>query len=248
MSNVSLVIASPRPALRAALGNQPIATTPIQFRAFLFDEEEDVTDEASFTWRISWRGSYRTYSVKIGESASLAASLTLGGDHLAVVATRDGVRYRAYTDVKVTGTNPTRDQVAQAIGNNDALKAILWQESTWRQFNKSGKPLKNKGSTARGIGQLMESYWANSTTIAHNDYFRIAWQWEYCLQAARDIFNHYRQLVIKAFPEARQKEITGRTILAYHDGPRHLQNVVDPETDEYVQSIRSLMAEKPWEA
>jgi hypothetical protein len=229
------------------LDSQPIATDRIQFRAFLFDGEDDVTDEAAFVWRISWRGSYRTYAMTIGKSAALAAHLTLGGDHLSVIARRAGIRYRAYADMKVTGINPTRDQVSETIGNNDVLKAILWRESTWRQFDKSGKPLKNKGSTARGVGQVIERYWANNAAIAHHDYFRIAWQWDYSVQAARDIFNYCRQRVIKNFPDAGPTEVTSRTILAYRDGTSKMTAVQNPDANDYVLKIRTLMTEKPWE-
>ena len=245
MPNVNLFIASPKDTLRAVLADQPVRSDPVQLRAFLFDGEDDVSSETVFTWRVSWKGSYRTYSAPVGTSSSLTVSLTLGGDRLSVVALRNGIRYREYAKMSITGTNPTMEQVNRALGKDEVLKAMLWQESTWRQF-KSGKPLKNKGSTARGIGQVIEIYWAGGS-IAHNDYFRIAWQWDYCIEAARDIFVQYQTLVRRAFPGASRRQVTDWTIYIYHEGPVHLKDSVDPSLNEYVKKTHQLMIEKPWE-
>lgn len=147
----------------------------------------------------------------------------------------------------VRGTNPTYEQVDSALGDNNVLKAMLWQESTWRQFSKSGKPLKNSGSSARGVGQIMEYFWADSDKIAHRDYLRMAWQWDYNLKAVLEIFEYYQSLVRKAHPEASLEKLTDWTIYIYHRGPEHLKDQVDPASYDYVAKTRRLMVEKPWE-
>lgn len=247
MSNVSLVIASPKRTLRLVLGSGPIKTPPVQLQAFLFDGEDDVSSEAAISWHVSWKGSYRTYSAKLSTGASVVTELTTGGDRLTAVAVYRGARHRASVRLVVHGTNPNREQVSQALDGDDVLKAICWQESTWRQFSESGALLKNKGSTARGISQIMEYFWAGSKDIAHNDYVRIAWQWDYALQAARDILALYRKRVLKKFPAIGEQRVLDWTIAIYHDGPKRLGTSKDPSTDDCVVDIRNLMAERPWE-
>lgn len=247
MSDISVVVASPKFTLKAVLENQPVASAPVQLRAFLFDGENDISSEASFTWHVSWGGSYSTYSMQVGNSSSLTIRLTVGGDRLLVAATHKKIRYRKYIRMGVKGTNPTYKQVDSALGDNNVLKAMLWQESTWRQFNKSGKPLKNKGSSARGVGQIMEYFWADSDKISHHDYLRIAWQWDYNLKAVLEIFKYYQSLVRKAHPGVTLEKLTDWTIYIYHRGPEHLKDQVDPATYDYVAKTRRLMVEKPWE-
>lgn len=247
MSDISLLVAAPSSTLRVTLGNEPVASSPVQLRAFLFDGEDDISVQAKFTWRVSWKGSYDTDSTQLGSSSSLTLQLTVGGDRLLVAAVHRGVRYRKYVDLVVKGTNPTHEQVDAALASNVVLKAMLWQESTWRQFDKRGKPLKNKGSTARGIGQIIEKYWAGNTAISHNDYFRVAWQWDYGLRAALDIFKYYQTLVRKAHPGLEGEKLQDWTLYTYHRGPEHLADQVDPGTDDYVIKIRRLMIDKPWE-
>lgn len=133
------------------------------------------------------------------------------------------------------------------LGDNNVLKAMLWQESTWRQFSKSGKPLKNTGSSARGVGQIMEYFWADSEKISHSDYLRMAWQWDYNLKAVLEIFKYYQSLVRKAHPGVSLEKLTDWTIYIYHRGPEHLKDQIDPATYDYVAKTRRLMVEKPWE-
>lgn len=115
MSGISLVVAAPKATLRAVLANQPVASGPVQLRAFLFDGEDDISSEASFTWAVSWRGSYSTYSLQVGNSSSITVRLTVGGDRLLVVATHKKIRYRRYIRMAVRGTNPTYEQVDSAL-------------------------------------------------------------------------------------------------------------------------------------
>lgn len=247
MSDVSLEIVSPRKVLRAVLEASPVQTAPIKLEAALFNGVTDVTHEANFVWQLSWTGTYRTHSTRVAVRPTASVALPVGADRLTVEARYEGRRHRASVPARVKGTNPTREQIASAIGQDEVLKALCWAESTWRQFDRHGAPLKNKGSSSRGIAQIMEYYWTSSDKIRHNDYAKIAWQWDYCVEAAREILVHYTRFVRMKKPTATGTEQLGWLFATYHDGPKAVLSETTPTGVAYAKRILEYMATKPWE-
>jgi hypothetical protein len=248
MSHVAVRIVRPPGTLRLSLGSSPVRTTPVELQARLLRGANDVTVEAVFAWRLSWRGTYRTYRVHVGDGATVTVPFTVGGHLLTVDALYEGQRYRASVPTVITGTNPSRGEVANKIGADDVLKAICWAESTWRQFDRGGIPLRNPDSSARGIAQIIERYWADSNVIRHNDYARMAWQWDYSIEAARDILVQYSRRVSEDKPAAVGADQLGWLFAAYHRGPTVLDRDAIPKSaKDYVTKILALMGEKPWE-
>ncbi len=253
MTSVTLRVPQPQENQRILLGAWPIESEPVALRALLFNGQDDVTRHATFTWKLSWKATYRTYVRTIAFGATANVKFVTGGGLLRVFALYDGQTHQGSVRVDIVGQNPTLTQVAKKIGPDDLLRAICWRESTdWRQFNSHGKPLqprigKRRFGSARGVAQVKEIPWGGSEEIEHNDYPRIAWQWDYCIDTARDILTYTTRKARKKFPAETDPRFTDRVVKAYHLGEGSFNTAEDPTKFDYVVAVRKFMAQKPWE-
>jgi hypothetical protein len=251
MGSVTLKLLQPAEGTVVTLGAWPVRSEPVQLRAFLFDGEEDVSRRATFKWVLSWHGTYYTYTRVLATKPAASVRFDTGGDLLWVTASYKGTRHRANVRIRVLGENPSRGQVAKKIGPNDLLRALCWQESReWRQFDPGGTPLRPRRGrlvgSARGIAQILEKTWGRTTEIEKNDYARIAWQWDYCVDAARDILRYLAKKAQKRFPHEGENAIANRVVKAYHLGEGSFNSSEDPADFDYVKSVRRFMLDKPW--
>lgn len=253
MKSMTLRIAQPAPNQTIELKAWPIQSEPVTLRAFLFDGEIDISREARFTWRLSWKATYGTFVRTVAAGATASVRFETGGGLLRVFAVHGGQTHQASVPVKFVGQQPSVKQVAQKIGPDQVLRALCWRESTgWRQFDSQGRPLrprigKSRFGSARGIAQIKEIPWGGSNEIAHNDYPRIAWRWDYCIDAARDIVDYLKRKARKKFPTEADPRFTDRVLKAFHLGEGSFNTAENPSKFEYVVAIRAFMAQRPWE-
>jgi hypothetical protein len=251
---VTFKIFEPSPGTTLSLAASPVRTRPVALLAMIFAGEEDVTSQARVTWRLSWRGTYRTYSIPVAVGAAATVAFETGGGVLRATAVYRRRHYHATVRLRITGTNPSKEQVAERLGNDVVFRALCWCESRWRQFDDAGLPLQPRAKqgraqrpSARGVGQVLERWWAGNPAIDHNDYPRIAWQWDYCIDAARDILRYCEKKARKKYPQEDELKIWNLALKAYKVGESTLSTNEDPADFPYVKSIRHLIADRPWE-
>lgn len=97
-----------------------------------------------------------------------------GDSRFASAPAKEDGKSITYAQLNATGGKITRERMANYI------KAKLDLENGWKQFNVQGKPDKNSGSTAVGIGQIMLSIHAKTVEEAQ----RMSWDWRYNVQWA----------------------------------------------------------------
>jgi len=164
----------------------------------------------------------------------------------------DGKEYSTRIRVNIIGTNPDRKQLEKAL-DSDLLKAVAWQESSWRQFGSDGQPLMpvvpkgQKVPSMRGLFQISEWWWAEERTpLSLKDFNRMAWQWDYNLQVAKLILEHYRNQVAKNHSDESPQKQLDWVLKAYKLGPKVFRSKEDPSKFWYVLNIRGYMKNKPW--
>jgi hypothetical protein len=96
--------------------------------------------------------------------------------------------------------------------------------------------------------QISEYWWGgNRSSVASNDFNRIAWQWEYNVRAGQQILNYYFVRVTKAYPNESETKRWNRALKAYHAGSSTIRTETSADDYQYVKAVRRLMRDKPWE-
>jgi hypothetical protein len=253
---VTIEIVSPKAEQVFSLKTFPVETEPINFRARIFVDDEDITHKVKVSWqlKLSWQATYKMYQTLV-ESHENPAKVTFrsGGIlRVRVAVVVDGVEYSTRIKTSIIGTNPERKDIEKALENNDLLKAIAWQESNWRQFNAKGEPLlpgvpKGKRIPAmRGLFQISEYWWGRDKRITHKEYERMAWQWDYNIETAKEIISLLQKLVLSKYPAESNERQWDRVIKAFHVGESSIGTKEIPDIFEYVLSIRKIMRDKEW--
>lgn len=248
-----MMVVQPEEGAVIRLKALPGRSDPVALRAYLSDGDRDVTADAHFNWVLSWHGTYHTYLRLLAKSPATSVEFETGGELLRVFASYGGGNYEGRVRISVVGDNPSRRQVATKIEPDHVLGALSWLESgqTWHHFDHAGSPVQprigRKLGSARGIAQVLERWWARTTEIEHNDYPRTAWQWDYCLDAARDILCYLERKARKRFPTADAIRIQSYVLKAYNLGEGCFRVAADPDKFPYVALLRKSMAERPRE-
>ena len=253
---VEIKILSPNNGQVFKLGTAPIETDPILLKANVFQDGVDITNTVEINWdlRLSYQATHKVYQTKVKTSGNLVkVKFQTGG----ILRIRAGVvvdkrEHSTRIKTNIVGTNPSKAQLDSLI-NDDQIKAIAWQESTWRQFDDNGNPLipivksGEKKPSMRGLFQISEWWWAEERTpLLLKDFNRMAWQWDYNLQTAKLILEYYRNRVQKNFPSESPQKQQDWTLKAYKLGPSTFAAKEDPKDFWYVVNIRNFMKDKPW--
>lgn len=250
-SSVTLKLLEPRAGAVFPLGSVPVQTEPVLLRAVLREGKKDVSGSASFNWTLSWGATKkRAYPQQVATVPETSVRFDSGGGLLQVFALYDGHRYQDSVRIRITGKNPTFKQVAEKMGADGVLQALCWVESSWRQFDKKGDPLKSSVySYIMGIGQINHGTWADNPAISHNDFRRVAWQWDYGLETTRDILAYLNGKARHAFPNADESSLLNQVLRGYNINEAAFRSRRDPAKLAYVSKIRRIMqmTKKPWE-
>ena len=229
----------------------PIKSSPITLKTQVIENGVAVSTKSTIKWRLklAWQGTYKTYqSVLDLVGNSITTQISTGGIlYIKATALISGETYSNSIKVFITGNNPTNKLLGQSFPNN-LLKAIAWQESAWRQFNSEGKPLKNPHSSMVGLMQISERWWGtDKSSIKSNDFNRIAWDWSYNIQAAREILDYYFKRVVNKYPDEPEESQWNRALKAYHAGESTIKTKESANDFWYVKQIRKHIKGKPWE-
>jgi hypothetical protein len=255
---IKIVIVSPMPDQSFLLKAVPVETEPIIFRAVITQDGTDITGNVKISWRLrlSWPTTENTYQTKLEISGNaVEAKLVTGGIlrvRAAVVV--DGREYSARIKVNIIGKNPTKEQIGKSF-DNDLLKSIAWIESTWRQFDSNGQPLRpkvkvKKGQkipTMRGLFMISEYWWGRDKRIEHRDHNKVAWQWDYNIATAKEILDLLHDLVVAAYPTESDERKWNRAIKAFHEGESSFGTKLNPDKFWYVEKVRQALQEKAWQ-
>jgi hypothetical protein len=249
MSSTTVRIVSPTHPLDLTLESDPIATKPIRLSVVVEDGDRDLTEYCKVEWVLTWIGSYKHYQTTVAQGADVITRLPIGGTLMTAWVQCEGERHRARFHLKVRGRNPSRELVKRNTQGDDFLRAVLWHESEgWNQFTSDGEPNKNKDSSARGIGQVLEKIWDNDRNIPHHEYPRIVWQWDYAIEASREILRYYHGRARKHRPHADAETLLDWTAAFYAKGDSARRDKeIDKERRLYVKRIRDHMYNKPWD-
>lgn len=246
---VKIEIISPKPGQIFKLKTAPIETDYISLQAKVSQEDVDITKNAKINWRLklSWQATYKTYQTlkEISGNPEKIEYETGGTARIRASVVIDGKEYSARVKVYIIGINPNKEQLAKAL-DSDLLRAQAFLESTWKQFDKEGKPINNPDSSMRGLMQISERFWGEKSPLPLNDFNRISWQWDYNIKTAKLILDHYYGRAKKAFPGEKEQKTWDRALKAYKSGP-NFKYKTDPSKYPYVQIIREYMRDKPWE-
>jgi hypothetical protein len=255
--SVKISIVSPGPDQIFLLNTAPVETNPIIFRAVVTQDSAEITGNVKVSWklRLSWQATHKVYQTKIEIAGNSAEVKFASGGILRIRAAVivDGREYSARSRGNIIGANPTKDQLNKVL-DSDLIKALAWQESTWRQFNNDGKPLMpvvpkgQKKPSMRGLFQISEWWWAEERTpLPLKDFNRMAWQWDYNLQAAKLILEHYHNRVLMIFPKESAQKQWDWTLKTYKLGPGAFESKEDPGKNWYVLKIKDFIKSKPWQ-
>lgn len=247
---VNIVIISPKSNEVITLSSSlPIVSTPIILKAQIFiDGIEMITMPINWQLKLVWYGSYRTYKSFFNFTGnSVSTNVQTGGKlYIRAATTIDGKEYSATIKILILGSNPSIKQLINYFPN-DILKSIAWLESSWRQFDSKGRPLKNPNSSMIGLMQISERWWGTpQSSIKSNNFSRIAWDWSYNIQAAKEILDYYYKLVSIRYPNESNESKWDRTIKAYNAGSSTIKTRNSADNFLYVKKIRSIIKEKPW--
>lgn len=244
------MILSPKAGSSINLGaSLPVTSFPITLSAEIFENGIKIAGSVEWNLVLSWEGTYKTYRSVVALSGNpVAKSFSSGGVlRIRMSASTQGRAYSTLIKVVVLGQNPTKEQIKQALPDNDVLRAIAWQESNWRQFDAKGQPLKNPSSSMVGIMQISERWWGTDKAPIHsNDFNRIAWDWNYNIQAAKEILEYYFKRVTSKYPSESENARWNRAIKAYHAGESTIKTKESADDFWYVQKIRKHIKDKPW--
>jgi hypothetical protein len=208
----------------------------------------------SWKLRLSFKATHKTYqTTKEAAGNPTEIKFQTGGIlRIRAAVIVGNVEHSARVKVNIVGTNPEKNQINKIL-NNDLLKAVAWQESTWRQFDPDGQPLKpvvpkeQRVSSMRGIFQISEWWWAEERTpLALKNFNRMAWQWDYNIQTAKLILDHYHNRVAKNFPKELPQKRQDWVLKAYKAGPSVFNSDEDPSKFWYVVKVNGFMRNKPW--
>lgn len=253
---VEIMIVSPKPNQVFKLGTAPVETDSIVLQAVITQDGLDITSKVKINWklRLSWPATHKVYqtSVELSENPAEVKFQTGGTLRIRAAVTVDSREYSTRIKTNIIGINPERKQLEKAL-DSDLLKAMAWQESTWRQFGNNGQPLPpvvpkgQKVPSMRGLFQISEWWWAEERTpLSLKDFNRMAWQWDYNLQVAKLILEHYHTRVLKYFPGESPQKLQDWTLKAYKLGPKCFQSKEDPSKFWYVMNINGYIKNKPW--
>lgn len=251
MSNaIKINIISPKNNEIFSLGTAlSIVSSPILLKAQIFKAGIEISTD-SINWHLKqiWAGTYKIYqSVSNFSGNSVTTEVSTGGKlYIRASAVIDKKEYSTAIKIFLLGSNPSQEQLNQ-IFPNDILRAIAWLESSWRQFDEKGNPLKNPNSSMVGLMQISERWWGTpQSAIKSNDFSKIAWNWSYNIQAAKEILNYYYQLVSSKYPNEPDESKWNRTIKAYNAGESTIKTRSSADNFWYVTKIRSILKDKPW--
>lgn len=253
---VRIIITSPKFDQIFKLKASPIETK-IKLEAAVFIDGIEITKSVGVTWqlRLSWKATYDTYQTKVGLSGNpIEAGFQSGGLlRIRAAVNIDDKEYSIRTKVKIIGTNPDKEAVGKLL-SSDILKAVAWQESKWKQFDAHGNPLlpvKPKGERIpgmRGIFQISEWWWGRDKRISHQDYIRVAWQYDFNIETGKEILDFLHNRAQRKYPQDNTEKIWDRTFKAYHEGEASFNTQEKPEEFWYVKDIRKTLRETPWES
>jgi hypothetical protein len=151
-------------------------------------------------------------------------------------------------DIKVLvhyrGQNPIHTDLSTALGD-DVFRAICWRESTWRQFDGTGRPLFHKNANGSVDWGCMQINNAQPNQI---------WDWRDNVAAAKALFSQKRQDATKylsAHPPVTPDMIERETLQRYNGGRYYQWNATTKHWDaappnQYVSIILDLITTKPW--
>ncbi|MEW6606191.1 MAG: PKD domain-containing protein [bacterium] len=250
-----VVITSPSNNSRFSLGVNPVETYQIKCQAIGTDEGGNIVLNPTINWelKLKWQATYHTYQGTVtGFTNPFNTRFNTGG-RLMITAlfTHRQTATNSITG-SIIGTNPNRATMNPQFPS-DRLRAIAWTETNWTQF-RGGQPLQNQSSSARGVMQIIELYWHENSHIAHNDYNRMAWQWDYNIAAGVDIFNYtYQSQTQDQRENWNESQRVDAATYGYKWGISAMRNVKSDEfdtkiaTDEYVKTVKNYESNKPWQ-
>ncbi|OGC05447.1 hypothetical protein A2230_07095 [candidate division WOR-1 bacterium RIFOXYA2_FULL_36_21] len=252
---IKIEIVSPIAEQVFKLKTFPIETDNIIFQAKVFQDNIEITNKVKINWKIklSWTTNYNTYqTLKEIADNSLKIQFETGGIlRIRAAVVIDGKESSARVKVNIIGTNPSKEQIINLL-DNDIIKAIAWEESTWSQFDVTGQPLlpmvsKGKRIPAmRGLFQISEYWWGRDKRIKHIDHNRVAWQWVYNIETAKEILALLYKLVIANYPDESNERQWNRAIKAFTVGENSIYTKQIPDDFWYVIKVRKAIKEKEW--
>ncbi|MBI5400293.1 hypothetical protein HZB07_06820 [Candidatus Saganbacteria bacterium] len=252
--SVKITIISPASAQTFKLGISPVEAR-INLQAAVFIDGQEATKSVVITWklRLSWEATYNTYQTKVELSGNSLEAVFQSGGILRIRAAVivDDEESSTRMMVKIDGVNPDKKEIAKLL-DTDILKAVAWEESGWLQFNAKGEPLlpiKPKGQRIpgmRGIFQISEWWWGRDKRITHQDYIKVAWQYDYNIETGKEILDFLHNRAIAKYPKDSAEKIWDRTFKAYHEGEASFNTLEKPEEFWYVKNVRKTLREKPW--
>lgn len=226
----------------------PVKSSQIILKGEIHENGKKTPPSVNWQLKLSWVGTYKTYQTTVYLSGNPAATSFASGGRLRIRISVPIKGKEHFSSIRATiiGQNPTREQLNRVFPN-DLLKAIAWQESSWRQFDARGNPLKNPNSSMVGLMQISERWWvAPRSPIKSNDFNKIAWDWSYNIQAAKEILDHYYKKAADKYPHEPETSKWNRTLKAYHAGESTIKTKVSADDFWYVKEIRRHLKGKPW--
>lgn len=247
---IKIVILSPEKDASFILKTSlPVKSSQIILNGEILENGIKIVSPANWRLILSWGGTYKTYQTTVNISGNpVTTCFSSGGTlRIRISVSIKGKEYFTSTKATIIGQNPTREQLNQVFPN-DLLKAIAWQESSWRQFDAKGNPLKNPNSSMVGLMQISERWWGTPRSpIKSNDFNQIAWDWNYNIQTAKEILDYYYQLVTNKYAGETEESRWNRALKAYNAGASTIKTRDSADNFWYVNKIRTLLKEKPWE-
>jgi hypothetical protein len=246
---INIIILSPeKDAFFILKTSLPVKSSQIILNGEILENGIKIAPPANWRLVLSWGGTYNTYQTTVNIPGNPVTTCFSSGGILRIRISVfiKGKEYFTSTKASIIGQNPTREQLNQVFPN-DLLKAIAWQESSWRQFDIKGNPLKNPSSSMVGIMQISERWWGTEKApIKSSDFNRIAWDWNYNIQAAKEILGYYFKQVTNKYPDESEESRWNRTIKAYHAGESTIKTKASANDFWYVEKIRDHIRKKPW--
>lgn len=253
---IKIEIVSPNSEQIIKLKASPVETNYLTLQAKVFQDNVDITRSTKIDWkvRLSWPTRYNTYQTlkEISGNPTNVKFETGGVLRIRAAVVIDGKESSARIKANIIGTNPSKEQLINAL-DKDILRAIAWEESTWNQFGVEGQPLLpvvpkgQKVPAMRGLFQISEYWWGRDKRITHIDHNRVAWQWGYNIETAKEILDLLHKLVIAEYPNESNERQWNRTIKAFTVGEKSIYTKEIPDDFWYVTKVRKAMKKKEWE-
>jgi hypothetical protein len=158
------------------------------------------------------------------------------------------------SDLSVTchyrGKNPTKQSLDSLLGT-DVMRAICWKESSWRQFNSAGKPLRNDNDNGTSDWGCMQINSGNAKSIDLWDFAANISSaksvYETMQKISKDYLGEHAPYTDDMLMNETLQSYNGGVHAAYYEWNENSKKWEAHPPNNYVALVRGYMASKPWQ-